>query len=172
MLHQSQVQLNLYKCLLDRVSVLKHYSLIILCFAMKNLFLISRFLETLILLTVTYTTAETKQISKVDRASISSFLHCFQIAPFIFASKVCWFYLSMYLSFWKITTPQIHNNWFNDITECSNLDWRQRFKNPHPEHLRVIYFRAMYCWSHIHVKNSKAVFSSNIFEILYFNAFL
>ena len=44
-------------------------------------------------LLIKYITAKTNQISKVDLLIISSFVHCSQIALFIFASIVSWVYL-------------------------------------------------------------------------------
>ena len=45
-----------------------------------------------------YITAETNQISQVDRLSISSFIQYCQINPFRFASIVTWVYLCSHLS--------------------------------------------------------------------------
>ena len=46
---------------------------------------------------MTYITVENNQVLKVDRTSISSSVHCFQITQFIFASIVSWVYLNLYL---------------------------------------------------------------------------
>ena len=109
MLCQSQVQSNLQKCLtIPSLKLITGYAVPITStvkstkMSFGQRFHIETFTPSLILfwhgdilisLTRTCITAETNQISKVDQASISPFIHCFQITPFIFALVVSCVYL-------------------------------------------------------------------------------
>ena len=80
---------------------------------------------------MTYSTAETNQISIADQLQVSSFIHCCQITPFIFASIVPWVYLCSYLS---EKLPLLKFTKTGSITSLNapTCISGKRFKNPHP----------------------------------------